>query len=91
MNFSTGLSLFTNLVLKNMDSEFGCQTDSSIRIYNTISFSNLAAMIYCSDFLKLYNTHTGKPLVGISATGMESMFSEYILGQYLTLISQRKI
>ena len=44
-------------------------------------------MIWCSDFLKLYNTHTGKPLVGISLIGMELMFSEYILGQYLTLIS----
>ena len=32
-------------------------------------------------------THTGKHLVGISPTGMELMFSEYILGQYLTLIS----
>ena len=39
------------------------------------------------DFLKLHNTHTGKPLVGISLIGMELMFSEYILGQYLTLIS----
>ena len=44
-------------------------------------------MIYCNDFLKLYTTHTGKPLVGISLIGMELMFSEYILGQYLTLIS----
>ena len=39
------------------------------------------------DFLKLYKTHTGKPLVGISAIGMELIFSEYILGQYLTQIS----
>ena len=44
-------------------------------------------MILVSDFLKLYNTHTGKPLAGISPTGMELMFNEYILGQYLTLIS----
>ena len=86
MNFSAGLRPFTNLVLKNFGSVFGCHTDSSIRSY-TISFSNLAAMIYCSDVLKLYNTHTGKPLVGISLIGMELMFSEYILGQYLTLIS----
>ena len=35
----------------------------------------------------IYNTHTGKTLVGISPIGMELMFSEYILGQYLTLIS----
>ena len=34
-----------------------------------------------------YITHTGKPLVVISPIGMELMFSEYILGQYLTLIS----
>ena len=86
MNFSAGLSFFTNLVLKHLGSVFGCHTDSSIRIY-TISFRNLAAMIQCSDFLKLYNTHTGKPLVGISLIGMELMFSEYILGQYLTLMS----
>ena len=44
MNFSTGLSLFTNLVLKNLGSLFGCHTDSSIWTHNTISFSNLAAM-----------------------------------------------
>ena len=35
----------------------------------------------------LYNTHNRKPLAGISSIGMELMFSEYILGQYLTLIS----
>ena len=34
-----------------------------------------------------YITHTGKPVVGVSPIGMELMFSEYILGQYLTLIS----
>ena len=45
MNFSAGLSLFTNLVLKNLGLVFGCHADSSIRIYNTISFSNLAIMI----------------------------------------------
>ena len=60
MNFSAVLSLFTNLVLKNLDSVFRCHTDSSIRIYNTISFSNLATMILVQYFLKLYNTHTGK-------------------------------
>ena len=32
-------------------------------------------------------TQTGKPLVGISPIGIEVMFSEYILGQYLTIIS----
>ena len=32
------------------------------------------------------NTHTGKILVGISPTGMELMFSEYIVVHYLTLI-----
>ena len=31
-------------------------------------------------------THTEKHLVGISPTGIELMFSEYILGQYLTVI-----
>ena len=30
-----------------------------------------------------YTTHTGKRLVGISPIGMELMFSEYILDQYL--------
>ena len=44
-------------------------------------------MILVQCFLKLYSTHTGKPLVGISPIEMELMFSEYILGQYLTLIS----
>ena len=34
-----------------------------------------------------YNTYTGKALAGISPVGMELMFSEYILGQYLTLVS----
>ena len=87
MNVSAGLSLFTNLILKHLGSVFGCYTDSSIRICNTISFSILATMILVSDFLKLYNTHTGKLLAGISPIGMELMFSEYILGQYLTLIS----
>ena len=44
-------------------------------------------MILVQCFLNLYSTHTGKPLVGISSIGMKLMFSEYILGQYLTLIS----
>ena len=44
-------------------------------------------MILVQCFLKLYSTHTGKPLDGISPIGMKLMFSEYILGQYLTLIS----
>ena len=43
--FSAGPSLFRNLVLKILGSLFGCHTDSLIRIYNTISFSNLATMI----------------------------------------------
>ena len=34
-----------------------------------------------------YNTHTRKPVLGISPIGIELMFSEYVLGQYLTLIS----
>ena len=34
-----------------------------------------------------YITHTRIPLVGISPIRMELMFSEYILGQYLILIS----
>ena len=42
MNFSGGISLFANLVPKKLGSVFGCHTDSSIRIYNTISFSNVA-------------------------------------------------
>ena len=33
------------------------------------------------------NTHSGNPLAGISPIAMELMFSEYILGQYLTLTS----
>ena len=36
--------LFKNLVLKNLGSVFGFHTDSSIRIYNTVSFSNLGTM-----------------------------------------------
>ena len=44
-------------------------------------------MILVQCFLKLYSTHTGKPLVGISPIGLKLMFSEYILGQYLTPIS----
>ena len=35
MNFVAGLSLLTDLVLKNFDSVFGCLTDSSMRIYDT--------------------------------------------------------
>ena len=35
MNFSAGLSVLTDLVLKNLGSVFGCHTDSSIRIYHT--------------------------------------------------------
>ena len=72
MNFSAGPSLLTNLVRKHLGSVFGCHTNSSVGTYNTISSSNLATM---------------KPLVGISPVGMKLMFSEYILGQYLTLIS----
>ena len=94
MNFSAGLSLFTNLVLKNLGSVFGCHTNSSIQIYNTVSFSNLAAMILVQrvsitriKFRELHTTHTWKSLVGIFPIGMELMFSEYILDQYLTLIS----
>ena len=90
MNFSAGLSLSTNLVLKNLGSVFGCHTDSSIRIYD-IKFQQPGYYHFSAVSLKLFKTHIGKTLVGISATGMESMFSEYILGQYLTLISQRKI
>ena len=44
-------------------------------------------MILCSDFLKLYKIHTGKPLVGNSPIGMELMFSKYTLGQYLVVTS----
>ena len=45
MNFAAALSLFTNLVLKHLSSLFGCHTDSSIRIYDTVSFSNLPTII----------------------------------------------
>ena len=45
----------------------------------------------CYDFSAVtfsnFITHTGKPLVEISPIGTELMSSEYILGQYLTLIS----
>ena len=44
-------------------------------------------MILVQWLSKLYNTHTGKTLVGISPIGLELMLSEYILGQYLNLIS----
>ena len=36
---------------------------------------------------KAQKKNTGEPLVRISPIGMELIFSEYILGQYLTLIS----
>ena len=45
MNFLATLSLFTNLVLKHLGSIFGCHTDSSIWIYDTLSFSNLPTII----------------------------------------------
>ena len=35
MDFSAGLSLLTDLVLKNLGSVFGFHTDSSTKIYNT--------------------------------------------------------
>ena len=73
MNFSAGLSLFTNLVLKMLGSVFGCHTNSSIQICNTVSFSNLAAMILVQRFSiteelnsENYITHTWKSSVGIS-------------------------
>ena len=43
MNFSAGLNLFTKL-LKNLGSVFGCHSDSLIRIYDIVSFSNLATI-----------------------------------------------
>ena len=45
MNFSAALNLFTKLVLKRLGSVFRCHTDSSIQIYNTLSFSNLFTII----------------------------------------------
>ena len=45
----------------------------------------MAAMILVQWLI--YNTHTGKTLVGISPIGMELMFSKHILGQYLTQIT----
>ena len=48
MNFSAGLNLLTDLILKHLGSVFGCHTDSSIQIYDTgyydfsaVTFSNL--------------------------------------------------
>ena len=86
MNFSAGLSLFTNLVLKNLGSVFGCVILMLIHRF----FSNLCGYFDFSAVTFWYynTTHilTGKPLVGISPIGMEFMFSEYILGQYLTVI-----
>ena len=72
MNFSAGLSLY-----KLCSKKFGLSIWVSYLFVDTNY-----------NFLKLYNTHTGKPLVGISAIGMELMLSEYILGQSLTLISE---
>ena len=57
MNFSAGLSLFTDLVLINLGSIFGSHTDSSVLIYETVSLSNLAAMILVQWPSKVYNTH----------------------------------
>ena len=37
MNFSAGLRLLTDLVLKNMGAVFGCNADPSIRIYDNKS------------------------------------------------------
>ena len=74
MNFSAGLSLSTDLVLKNWtQSDYKFQQPGNYD-FSTVTLSN-------------YKAHTGKSLVGISPIGMELMFSEYILGQYLTLIS----
>ena len=68
MNFSAGLRLFTNLVLKNLGSAF---IDTNIQHYK---FQQPG----CYDFsaVILYNTHTGKPLLRISSVGMEIMFSD---------------
>ena len=55
-------------------------------INSTAVFPDYLSVPYVYD-----NTHTGKTLVGIFPTGMQLMFSEYILAQYLTLMSQRKI
>ena len=77
MNLSAGLSLFINLVIKNLGSVFGCHTDSSIWIYNTCCI--------CS-FFTSFSKPAPMTLVGISPIGMELMFSEFILGQYLTNI-----
>ena len=79
MNSSTGLRLLGDLVLQNLGSVFGCHTDSSIRIYN-IKFQQPGYYDFSAVSLKLFNTHIGKTLVGISAIGTESMLSEYILG-----------
>ena len=37
MNFSAGLRLLTDLVLKNLGAVFGCHADPSIRIYDNKS------------------------------------------------------
>ena len=65
MNFSACLSLFTNLVLKNLGSVFGCHTNSSIQIYNTVSFSNLAAMILVQRFSITEELNPGNYIIHI--------------------------
>ena len=77
MNFAAALSLFTNLVLKHLGSIFGCHNELIDTNIRHCEFQQ-PAYYHFSYFLKLYNTHTGKALAGISPTGMELIFSEYI-------------
>ena len=69
MNFSSGLSLFTNLVLKNLGSVFGCHTDSLIWIYNT-KFKQPGCYDFSAATFSNYITPTAKPVAGISPIGM---------------------
>ena len=57
MNFSAARSLFTNLVLKLLGSIFGSHTDSSIRIYDTVSFSNGRYYHFSAVTFSNYITH----------------------------------
>ena len=57
MNFSAGSSLFRNRVLKGLGSVFGCLTDSSIQIYNTIKFQQPGYYDFNAVIFSNYITH----------------------------------
>ena len=75
MNFSAGL----RSLCKSCSKKFGLSIWVSILIHwyeytsewNTLSFSNLATMIFCAMTFSNY-TYTGKPFGGISSNGVNA-------------------